>query len=124
MTFRTIKTISCSYLSNGFFSFRCPFQNTTFAAQDKDDFATVFVSVNTDACARDKFSFENAVCSVKEHICCKLNDICIGVPVVLGKKGVEKIVKIDLTKEEQAKFEASADAVRKVNAALYEIGAL
>ena len=52
------------------------------------------------------------------------NDICIGVPVVLGKKGIEKIVKIDLTKEEQAKFEASADAVRKVNAALYEIGAL
>lgn len=52
------------------------------------------------------------------------NDICIGVPVVLGKKGIEKIVKVDLTKEEQAKFEASADAVRKVNAALYEIGAL
>ena len=62
--------------------------------------------------------------------CCYLegeygqNDICIGVPVVLGKKGVEKIVKIDLTKEEQAKFEASAEAVRKVNTALYEIGAL
>lgn len=51
-------------------------------------------------------------------------DICIGVPVVLGKKGVEKIVKIDLTKEEQAAFEASAEAVRKVNNALYEIGAL
>ena len=52
------------------------------------------------------------------------DDICIGVPVVLGKKGVEKIVKIDLTKEEQAKFAASADATRKVNNALYEIGAL
>ena len=52
------------------------------------------------------------------------NDICIGVPVVLGKKGVEKIVKIELTKEAQATFEESADAVRKVNAALYEIGAL
>ena len=52
------------------------------------------------------------------------NDICIGVPVVLGKKGVEKIVKIELTKEEAAKFAASADAVRKVNGALYEIGAL
>ena len=52
------------------------------------------------------------------------NDICIGVPVVLGKKGVEKIVKIDLTKEEAAKFAASAEAVRKVNEALYEIGAL
>lgn len=51
-------------------------------------------------------------------------DICIGVPVVLGKKGVEKIVKIELTKEEQAKFAASADATRKVNNALYEIGAL
>ena len=51
-------------------------------------------------------------------------DICIGVPVVLGKKGVEKIVKIDLTKEEAEKFAASADATRKVNNALYEIGAL
>ncbi len=51
-------------------------------------------------------------------------DICIGVPVVLGKKGVEKIVKIDLTKEEQAKFAASADAVRKTNNVLYEIKAL
>ncbi len=52
------------------------------------------------------------------------NDICVGVPVVLGKKGVEKIVKIELTKDEVAKFAASADAVRKVNQALYEIGAL
>ena len=52
------------------------------------------------------------------------NDICIGVPVVLGRKGIEKIVKIDLTKEEAAKFAASADAVRKVNGALHEIGAL
>ncbi|MBQ1204867.1 MAG: malate dehydrogenase [Alistipes sp.] len=51
-------------------------------------------------------------------------DICIGVPVVLGKKGVEKIVKIDLTKEEAEKFAASADDTRKVNNALYEIGAL
>ena len=49
------------------------------------------------------------------------NDICIGVPVVLGKKGIEKIVKVELTKEEQAAFEASADAVRKVNGALYKI---
>ena len=48
----------------------------------------------------------------------------MGVPVILGKKGVEKIVKIELTKDEAAKFAASADAVRKVNGALYEIGAL
>ena len=51
-------------------------------------------------------------------------DICLGVPVVLGKKGIEKIVKIELNKEEQEKFVAAADAVRKVNGALYEIGAL
>ena len=52
------------------------------------------------------------------------NDIFIGVPAVIGRKGIEKIVKIDLTKEEQKKFEASADAVRKVNNVLHEIGAL
>ena len=51
-------------------------------------------------------------------------DICLGVPVVLGKKGIEKIVKVELTKEEKAKFDAAAEAVRKVNGALYEIGAL
>lgn len=51
-------------------------------------------------------------------------DIFLGVPVVLGKKGIEKIVKVELTKEEAAQFAASADAVRKVNEALYEIGAL
>ena len=62
--------------------------------------------------------------------CCYLegeygqSDICIGVPAVIGRKGVEKIVKIDLTKEEAEKFAASADAVRKTNKVLYEIGAL
>ncbi len=51
-------------------------------------------------------------------------DICIGVPAIIGRKGIEKIVNIDLTKEEQAKFAASADAVRKTNNVLYEIKAL
>ncbi|MGL1888781.1 MAG: malate dehydrogenase [Reichenbachiella sp.] len=45
-------------------------------------------------------------------------DICIGVPVIIGKNGIEKIVEIDLTDEEKAKFEASAVAVRKMNDAL------
>mgnify|MGYP000834170742 CR=1 FL=1 len=52
------------------------------------------------------------------------NDICIGVPAVIGRKGIEKIVKLDLTKEEAAKFEASAAAVRKTNQVLHEIKAL
>ena len=42
-------------------------------------------------------------------------DICIGVPAIIGRKGIEKIVKIDLSKEEAEKFAASADAVRKTN---------
>lgn len=44
-----------------------------------------------------------------------LNDICIGVPVVLGKNGIEKIVKIDLSEAEQTKLENSAAAVNKTN---------
>ena len=52
------------------------------------------------------------------------NDICIGVPVILGKNGIEKIVELELTADEKAKFAASAAAVHKTNAALKEVGAL
>ena len=43
------------------------------------------------------------------------NDICIGVPVVIGKNGWEKIVDYKLDSEEQALFSKSADAVRSMN---------
>ena len=39
------------------------------------------------------------------------NDICLGVPVVIGKNGWEKIVDMDLSADEQAAFNKSADAV-------------
>jgi malate dehydrogenase len=42
-------------------------------------------------------------------------DICLGVPVVVGKKGWEKIVAFDLNAEEKAAFSKSADAVRNMN---------
>jgi malate dehydrogenase len=42
-------------------------------------------------------------------------DICLGVPVVVGKKGWEKIVTFDLNAEEKAAFAKSADAVRNMN---------
>jgi malate dehydrogenase len=45
-------------------------------------------------------------------------DICIGVPVVIGKNGWEKIIDFKLNDEEQATFNKSADAVRNMNAAL------
>ena len=46
------------------------------------------------------------------------SDICLGVPVVVGKNGWEKIVTLDLTEAEQAEFNKSAAAVRSMNAVL------
>lgn len=43
------------------------------------------------------------------------NDICLGVPVVIGKNGFEKIVELALNDEEKAAFAKSADAVRAMN---------
>ncbi len=45
-------------------------------------------------------------------------DLCIGVPCVLGRNGIEKIVEFDLNDEEKALFAKSAEAVHKTNAAL------
>lgn len=42
-------------------------------------------------------------------------DICIGVPVVIGRNGWEKIVALELSEEEKAAFAKSADAVRSMN---------
>ena len=47
-----------------------------------------------------------------------LDDICIGVPVILGKDGIERIVPVDLNDAEKAKMQESADAVRKTNGLL------
>ncbi|HYK92463.1 MAG TPA: malate dehydrogenase [Thermoplasmata archaeon] len=41
-----------------------------------------------------------------------LKDLYLGVPVVLGREGVERVVEVHLTAEERAAFEASAAAVR------------
>jgi malate dehydrogenase len=49
------------------------------------------------------------------------SDICLGVPVVVGKDGRESIVDFKLTPEEQAKFDRSADAVRSMNNVLTEM---
>jgi malate dehydrogenase len=42
-------------------------------------------------------------------------DICLGVPVVIGKNGWEKIIDFNLNEAEQAEFNKSADAVRSMN---------
>jgi malate dehydrogenase len=46
------------------------------------------------------------------------SDICLGVPVVIGKDGWEKILDFQLNDEEQAAFNKSADAVRNMNEVL------
>ena len=52
------------------------------------------------------------------------SEISCGVPVILGKNGIEKIIELPLNEAERAKFAASAAAVHKTNAALHEVGAL
>jgi malate dehydrogenase len=52
------------------------------------------------------------------------HDIIIGVPVILGDKGWEKIVEFPLTESERGAFVASANAVRKLNNVLRDIGML
>ncbi|WP_026752441.1 malate dehydrogenase [Sediminibacterium sp. C3] len=42
-------------------------------------------------------------------------DICLGVPVTIGRNGWEKIIDLKLNAEEQAAFNKSADAVRSMN---------
>jgi len=47
-----------------------------------------------------------------------LNDLCIGVPVVLGRDGIEKIVDIELTDAEKDHLKESAEGVKKTNGLL------
>jgi malate dehydrogenase len=42
-----------------------------------------------------------------------LKDICFGVPVKLGEKGVESIIELDLTEEEKSLVAKSAESVKK-----------
>ncbi len=46
------------------------------------------------------------------------SDLCIGVPCILGRNGIEKIVEFDLNEAEKELFRKSAEAVHKTNAAL------
>lgn len=47
-----------------------------------------------------------------------LSDICIGVPVILGKNGIERIVDIPLSDSAKEKMQESAKGVRATNALL------
>ena len=47
-----------------------------------------------------------------------LDDISIGVPCIIGKNGIEKIIELDLNDAEKAKIKESAAAVKKTNGLL------
>lgn len=47
-----------------------------------------------------------------------MNDICLGVPVIVGKNGWEKIVDFKLNEEEMQAMNKSAEAVRNMNSVL------
>ncbi|MBS4041916.1 MAG: malate dehydrogenase [Flavobacteriales bacterium] len=49
------------------------------------------------------------------------SDICIGVPCIIGKNGLEQIVEIELYDAEKALFAKSADAVRSMNDVLESV---
>ena len=48
-------------------------------------------------------------------------DICIGVPCIIGKNGVDSILEIELDNYETERFNKSADAVKSMNDALDKI---
>jgi len=50
-----------------------------------------------------------------------INDLFVGVPVKLGANGIEEIIEITLTKEENTALEKSADAVRELKELLKKI---
>ena len=47
-----------------------------------------------------------------------MSDIYLGVPVVLGKNGIEKIIELDLNEEETILLEESGEAVKNVMSVL------
>ena len=82
--------------------------------------------------AASSFLVESIIKDQKKMIVCAtalegeygMHDITIGVPVIIGKNGIEKIVELELNEEEKAKLAASEAAVRKTNSVLKEIGVL
>jgi malate dehydrogenase len=49
------------------------------------------------------------------------SDICLGVPVIIGRNGWEKIIDYQLNEDETAAFNKSAEAVRNMNNVLSEM---
>jgi malate dehydrogenase len=53
-----------------------------------------------------------------------VKDMYVGVPVVIGENGVERIVELSFTDEEQKMFNHSVESVRELVDACKKLGAL
>jgi len=73
--------------------------------------AAVSAMVQSIACDQKKMF----PCSVLLNGEYDLTDISIGVPCIIGKDGIEKIVELDLSDAEKSKMQESAAAVKKTN---------
>ncbi len=76
--------------------------------------AAVSAVVQAIACDQRKM-FPSSVLLEGEY---GLNDICIGVPVIVGKNGIEEIVEIALDEKEKAKMQERAVGVGNTNGLL------
>ena len=112
---------------------------TEFLSQEKQDYvvqetkvggATLTKLLGTSAWyapgAAVSSMVQSIVCDQRKMFPCSLfldgeygqKDICLGVPAIIGKNGVEKIIDIPLTDSEKEQFETAAHAVRTVNSEL------
>ncbi len=69
------------------------------------------VAAMVDAIVNDRKRILPTVAILRDEYDC--NDLAIGVPCVLGKNGMEKVIGLTLNEEEQANFEQSVEAVKK-----------
>ncbi len=82
--------------------------------------------------AASSFLVESILKDQKKMIVCAascegeygMDDIMIGVPCIIGKNGIEKIVEVEISAEEREALAASEKAVRATNAVLVEMGIL
>ena len=44
-----------------------------------------------------------------------IKDLCVGVPVLIGSKGIEKIIELELSTDEKKQFKKSSESVDELN---------
>ena len=61
---------------------------------------------------RNENAFVTASCLLQDYH--GVSDICLSVPLILNRKGIEQIIRLPLSDKETADFQKSAAIVKKV----------